>query len=159
VPRTDIRVMRRLDMRYQGQGHEIEVTLPPGETADALFSGVAEQFARAYEKSYSLRLDEPIEIVNWKVEAIGPAPTFGEGYSLSGPAVSGKAQKGTRQAYDPVKGELVEWPVYDRYALTPGAVVNGPALIEERESTCVVGAGDRVTVDTRYNLIAELGGQ
>jgi N-methylhydantoinase A len=47
--------------------------------------------------------------------------------------------------------------VYDRYALTPGASVTGPALIEERESTCVIGSGDKVTVDARYNLIAELG--
>jgi N-methylhydantoinase A len=34
--------------------------------------------------------------------------------------------------------------------------IDGPALIEERESTCVVGAGDRVTVDERLNLVAEL---
>ena len=34
--------------------------------------------------------------------------------------------------------------------------VDGPALIEERESTCVVGAGDHVRVDERDNLIAEL---
>ena len=35
--------------------------------------------------------------------------------------------------------------------------VTGPALIEERESTCVIGAGDVATVDARYNLVADLG--
>jgi N-methylhydantoinase A/oxoprolinase/acetone carboxylase beta subunit len=59
-------------------------------------------------------------------------------------------------AYDPARGGLAEWPVYDRYALAPGMAVSGPALIEERESTAVIGAGDTVTVDTRYNLVAEL---
>ena len=47
--------------------------------------------------------------------------------------------------------------MYDRYALAPGATVTGPALIEERESTCVIGAGNVATVDARYNLVAELG--
>ena len=63
-----------------------------------------------------------------------------------------------RRAYDHTRGGLTEWPVYDRYALQPGMTVDGPALIEERESTCVVGAGNSVTVDARYNLVAELGG-
>jgi N-methylhydantoinase A len=51
---------------------------------------------------------------------------------------------------------MTEWPVYDRYALAPGAILEGPALIEERESTCVIGAGQTATVDARYNLVAEL---
>ena len=51
---------------------------------------------------------------------------------------------------------MTDWPVWDRYALAPGMRVDGPALIEERESTVVVGSGDRVTVDARLNLVAEL---
>ena len=43
-----------------------------------------------------------------------------------------------------------------RYALAPGMTIVGPALIEERESTCVIGAGDAVVVDARFNLIADL---
>ena len=157
VANADMRVVRRLDMRYQGQGHEIEVTLPEN-AADAVscFAELGELYARAYEKAYAIRLDELVEIVNWKVEMIGPAPSLGEGYALSGADSSGKALKGSRAAYDPASGGLVDWPVYDRYALKPGTFLRGPALIEERESTCVVGVGDAVTVDARYNLIAEL---
>jgi N-methylhydantoinase A len=51
---------------------------------------------------------------------------------------------------------MSEWPVYDRYALAPGTTVTGPALIEERESTCVIGAGQVATVDAHYNLVADL---
>src|SRR5204863_5262808 len=72
----DIRLQRRLDMRYQGQGHEIEVALPDGADAGALFAHLGELFDRAYEAAYTLRLDEPAEIVNWKVEAAGPAPNL-----------------------------------------------------------------------------------
>ena len=121
VAERDIRVTRRLDMRYQGQGHEIEVTLPDGPEAGALYGSLGELFGRAYEAVYTLRLDEPAEIVNWKVEAAGPAPDLGSGYALSGPAGTAKALKGARLAYDPERGQMSEWPVYDRYALSPGA--------------------------------------
>jgi N-methylhydantoinase A len=157
VARSDICLKRRLDMRYQGQGHEIEVALPDTTDAGALFADLAELFDRAYEATYTLRLGEPAEIVNWKVEAVGPAPNLGAGYSLSGPAETDKALKGARLAYDVQSGRMTEWPVYDRYALSPGATVAGPALIEERESTCVIGAGQTATVDAHYNLVAELG--
>ena len=158
VADKDIRMSRRLDMRYPGQGHEIEVELPEARDAAALFAQLGALYGSAYEKTYTLRLDEPVEIVNWKVEATAPPPDFGERFTLVGKAGAAKAQKGTRRAYDPHTGTLSDWPVYDRYALVPGATIEGPALIEEHESTCVVGPGDRVTVDARLNLVAELGG-
>jgi len=156
VAKDAIRLTRRLDMRYQGQGHEIEVTLPAAADAGALFARLGDLFGDAYQATYTLRLDEPAEIVNWKVEAAGPAPDLGAGYSLKGPPETAEPLKGARVAFDPAAGRLTEWPVYDRYALTPGTSLEGPALIEERESTCVIGSGQTATVDARYNLVAEL---
>ncbi len=156
VADKDIKIVRHLDMRYQGQGHEIEITLPEGNDVAGIFADLGELYGRAYEKTYGLRLDEPTEIVNWKVEAVGPTPSLAEGHGGSAAGGAEKALKGTRQAYDQTKGGLAAWPVYDRYALAPGAIVKGPALIEEHESTCVIGAGDSVTVDAHFNLIAEL---
>ena len=156
VAEKDIRIVRHLDMRYQGQGHEIEITLPESNDVASIFADLGELYGRAYEKTYGLRLDEPTEIVNWKVEAVGPTPALAEGHGGSASGGADKALKGTRKAYDPTKGGLAAWPVYDRYALAPGAIVKGPALIEEHESTCVIGAGDSVTVDAHFNLIAEL---
>ena len=152
----DIRIKRRLDMRYQGQGHEIEVTLPDADASGTLFAALGELFGGAYKAAYSLRLDEPIEIVNWKVEAAGPVPDLGSGYRLATASEAAKPRKGSRPAYDPERGLLTDWPVYDRYALLPGAFIAGPALIEERESTCVIAAGYTATVDARYNLVADL---
>ena len=90
-------------------------------------------------------------------EASAPTPNLGSGYSLSATAGSVKPLKGTRSAYDPDAARMTGWPVYDRYALPPGRSVTGPALIEERESTCVIGTGETATVDDHYNLVAELG--
>ena len=45
-----------------------------------------------------------------------------------------------------------ESPVYDRYKLAPGAIFVGPAIVEERESTVVIGPGGRCTIDELRNL-------
>jgi N-methylhydantoinase A len=153
VAAGDIRIVRRLDMRYQGQGHEIEVVLPSG---DITVPEVEELFGETYRSIYTLRLDEPAEIINWKLEAIGPSTGLGDHYELGGSDAASAVQKGTRSAYHPTEQQFCVWPVYDRYALKPGMEIKGPALIEERESTCVVGPDDRVIVDARFNLIADL---
>ena len=68
----------------------------------------------------------------------------------------GTARKGTRRAYFPEADGFVECPVFDRYALAQGMVIDGPALIEEHEATLVIGIGDRVTLDSFGNLIADI---
>jgi N-methylhydantoinase A len=47
-------------------------------------------------------------------------------------------------------------PVYDRYALGTGATIEGPAVIEERESTVVVSAAAAIRVDAASNVIVEV---
>ncbi len=156
VRRSDIRIMRRLDMRYQGQGHEIEVVLPDQTGARISTADVDALFGDTYQSIYTLRLDEPAEIINWKLEAIGPANDLGDDYNLGEDGADDAPQKGVRRAYHPSQHCLTDWPVYDRYALRPGMEVLGPAMIEERESTCIIGPDDRVVVDQRFNLIADL---
>jgi N-methylhydantoinase A len=58
-----------------------------------------------------------------------------------GEGVKGAAEKGLRPVYFPDSGEFVETPVYDRYLLATGEELEGPAVIEERESTLIVGPG------------------
>jgi N-methylhydantoinase A len=68
----------------------------------------------------------------------------------------GKALKGKRLAYFPEKKAYLDCPVYDRYFLQPSAVLEGPALIEEKESTCVIGIGDNGKIDAQYNLVINI---
>ncbi len=156
VPACDIKVKRRLDMRYRGQGYEIEVVLPD---ADGRLTGVADLpglFSREYARIFSAALlSEPLEIVNLKVEALGPRPAMAKGCHLAG--IEGGARlKGSRRVYRPELDDLADCPVYDRYALQPGDTVTGPALIEERESTCVINSGDAIRIDADLNLIADI---
>lgn len=157
---NDIQIIRQLDMRYHGQGHEIAVTVPPGTGLSELPALFRAQYESLYQFSY---LDAPLVITNWKVEARGPAAALSSGYQLSdidsgqASTQSHEAIKGRRRAYFGDEGGWHDTAVYDRYALAPGATVEGPALIEERESTVVVGPRDSVAVDAAFNLIASLG--
>ena len=62
------------------------------------------------------------------------------------------ALKGRRKAWSPERGAFAEAPVYDRYALEPGAVIEGPAIVEEREATTIVPDACTLTVDEGLNL-------
>jgi N-methylhydantoinase A len=64
--------------------------------------------------------------------------------------------KGSRQAYLPERQDFAPCTVYNRYALRPGTKIEGPALIEERESTCLIGSGQYAHVDDFYNLVVTL---
>ena len=146
-------------MRYQGQGYEIEVPLPDGGDPEPRFAALANLFESQYEEVFAVsHLDEALEIVNWKVEAMGPEASLRTGYSLksAGSDNTGlRIRKGTRPAYFPESGGYVDCPVYNRYALSAGAELTGPGLIEERESTCVIGVGDTARIDAHHNLIVE----
>lgn len=155
VPACRIRRERRVDMRYRGQGYEVEVPLPEEGSAAELLRTLPALFAARYREVFHAVLDEPVEIVSWKVEASGPEPErFSTGAS---DATRGTALKGSRPAYFANLGGVIACPVYDRACLAPGTSLAGPALIEEPESTCLLDSGDRGRIDERHNLVAEIG--
>jgi N-methylhydantoinase A len=159
VPDEDVRIRRTAEMRYTGQGHEVEVEVPPGALDDGSLAVITVAFETAYRALYSRTpLGVPIEALNWRAVVSGPVPEI----SVSGPRPGARVMdaakpvpKGTRKAYFPEAKGYVDTQVFDRYALTPGAVLAGPAIIEERESTTVAGPGARVTVDARLTLVME----
>jgi N-methylhydantoinase A len=151
VPLDGITLERRLDMRFYGQGHEVEVTLPDGTSPARL----GELFLAAYAEAFAVTpLDAGIEIVNWKIEANGPNPDFAERYHpFAGPSGGDPVARRVR-IFDPTSDDYVECPVYDRYALPAGTTIEGPALIQENEATTVLGTGERLEVDSFGNLVA-----
>lgn len=157
VAEKDITLIRRLDIRYLGQGFEVEVALPETRDLSGLVRQIPELFEDQYQKRYSLSLiNEPIEIINWKIEATSITHKAGGEYQPEKEAAGEFAAKGTRQVFFSETRGYVQTPVYDRYILPRGARLKGPAVIEEEESTCIIGPGDTVTVDARYNLVAEI---
>jgi N-methylhydantoinase A/oxoprolinase/acetone carboxylase beta subunit len=144
-----IRHERSLDMRFVGQGAEINVPLPAGNFTKLQKGDVRRSFDDVYEKLYGRTYPESeVEFINFKVRASLPERLLQlpklearQGQSLD------RAIKGTRQAYSPLAKDFVPYTVYDRYKLFPGAQFQGPAIIEEKESTLIVGEDARVSTD------------
>ena len=155
LPASEVSYQRSADMRYMGQGHEVSVPLLDGLLNEAHFSAITERFEEVYQTLYGRKVpDVPLEIINWRVVASGPQPKMD--FSSPRSTDAGRsAEKGARLAFFPEHGRYVETKVYDRYALAPGATFNGPAIVEERESTLVVSPRGRATLDEHMNVIVE----
>lgn len=143
-----IRFERSLDMRFVGQGSEMNIPVPGGDFAKVTPAEVRKFFDDAYERLYGRTYpDSEVEFINFKVRASLPEKLLqlpkvdGKGRTLE------KAVKGQRLAYSPISKDFIPFTVYDRYNLFPSAQFPGPAIIEEKESTLIVGEGSHVSVD------------
>jgi N-methylhydantoinase A len=157
VPAEAISHRREADMRYVGQGHEIRAPLPAGHLEEAHAPTLLAAFEAVYRELYErLGPPVPVEILNWRVVSSGPKPNLRLQITSSAGGDPATALKGERPAYFPEAQGFIPTPIYDRYRLSPGAAFNGPAIVEERESTVIVGPGGRCRIDEHYNLVVEL---
>ena len=158
VDPAEITFIRRADLRHSGQGHQISVSLPFARFADIdLEDDLRPLFFARYEEIYGYAHRHlGLEITTCRLTASGPRPRVNVAESTPGTAPTEGAIKGTRPVYFAEAGGFVETPVYDRYLLQAGMVFEGPAIVEERDSTAVIGPGARVEVDRYANLIATL---
>ena len=150
---------RRLaDMRYRKQGYEIRVPIPAGRLNKGSSEEIRGNFEAAYTALYGhIMPNAAIDIVSWRVIAFGPKPDLVlPGAGKGDPA---QAVKSRRPAYLPALGGFAEIPVYDRYALSEGASLQGPAILEERESTVVVAGPAQMHVDRWGNVIIDMPAQ
>ena len=134
---------RRADLRYGGQSFEI--------TVDAgSFGKLEDRFHDAHEQRYGYRMDdEKVELVNLRL--ISPVPV--EKPQLREPRPEDDARAGEREAnFD---GAWQSVAVLDREKMGEGSEVAGPAIVEFKESTCVVRPGWRGTVDGVGTLVLE----
>jgi N-methylhydantoinase A len=137
------------NLRFSGQSFELAVPVNGALNKHELVK-IRERFFDLYQQRYHrLSREVPVEIVSWRVVVKGPRPQVSIQFSK---AADRKALKGRRKVFMPEAGGFVACPVYDRYALGPGARLRGPAVIEEEESTVVVGPGARIRVDASGNL-------
>ena len=140
---------RSVDARFIGQGSETNLAVPPGDfgrlDAAALRQRFDEAYARLYGRSYP---ESPVEFVSFRVRSSLPVRRLSlpKLPAAARPQASA-AQKSERRAYSRVAQDFIPHAVYDRYRLAAGAEFAGPAIIEERESTVVVGERAHVRVD------------
>jgi N-methylhydantoinase A len=150
----EVTVMRWADLRYVGQGHEIRVALPTGPLDDASLPSILDQFDRAYRAHFARAGPPvPLEAVNWRVRVSGSRPEFPSSFRPHGGSLA-DAVKGVRAAYFPEFGGFTATTVYDRYRLPRGARLSGPSIVEEAESTLVLGPGIDASLDDFGNIVA-----
>lgn len=146
-------------MRYIGQGYEVSVSFPSSAGKDAIQDVLLSAFNAEYRRLFGREIPGvPIEVLNWRgaVRAESPSLTLR-------PALSRDAQdlqdafRGTRKAYMPESQGYVEVPVYNHDLLPAGAEFQGPAIVEQRESTTIAIPGSHIKVDDKLNLIIQLG--
>jgi N-methylhydantoinase A len=126
-------------MRYRGQGHEIAVPLV-AKTYRASDAGeIVAAFEEAYRRLYSRIIPGvEVEVLSWVVLVSTPAPVNDAGPPAHPPAFAAiPARK--RPVFDPETAEFVEVAIYERPALSPGATLNGPAVVIEDETSTVIG--------------------
>jgi N-methylhydantoinase A len=154
VPAEVVTVTRSADMRYLHQGFEINVPVAGGRLGPADVSRLQAGFDREYERMYKrLNAAVDVEALNWRVIVSGPRPSIHMRQADRQSGATEAPRRGERPAYFPETAGYVTCAVYDRYQLAPGMMLRGPAIIEERESTVVVGPGARVEVDAYQNVV------
>ncbi|MDO8689143.1 MAG: hydantoinase/oxoprolinase family protein [Dehalococcoidia bacterium] len=146
----DIHLTRSLDMRYVGQAHEVNITLP-GEPSDGALAGVVKEFHQRHDEHYGHSAPgESVEIVNLRVMAVGEVERPSIKYT---PAGDVQAQTGKRQVYFQEAAGWLDCPLYQRAGLAPGFQVKGPAIIEEHTSTLVVPPEFQAEIDAFGNVV------
>ncbi len=151
------RITRLADMRYIGQGFEVVTTLPDGPYDAGSAQVLLDAFEDTYRRTFSRTPpDVSAEIINIRVSLRADVPGESVGFtSASVPGGETRARE-SRPVQFPELDDYTETAVYDRAQLRPGERLDGPAVIEENESTLIVGPGAVVQVDADGNLMVEL---
>jgi N-methylhydantoinase A len=147
------------DMRYLSQRYEVNVPLPPTPLGPQLLDGLHDAFYAAYRQHYGREIREvPVETVSWRLTVSGPIPQLAVTWPSDARADGNPLAKGRRPVVFVGTDGTVDCPVYERGRLAPGAAIQGPAVIEDHESTAVIPPGASARVDDMRMLVITLKG-
>jgi N-methylhydantoinase A len=143
-----------LDARYVGQNFELAIGLGNADPLPTV-EAIKRSFFAEHERAYGFHNPaDPIEIVNFRLIAVGklrqPAARPGE------PRTSGAPTAASHRSVWFSADVAQDTPVYDRATLMPADIIVGPAVIEQLDATTLLFPGDRASVDPYLNLIVEI---
>lgn len=147
-----LRIERSAAVRYRGQNHELSIAVPEGVFDDLAVRSVADRFHSAHHELYGYAFREnPIEFVTLRLTAIVP---------VERPKVTQESSGATIDCVVPVATRAVKFdaaspsvcPVFSRTSLPVGARIEGPAIIEQMDTTTVLPPGFQAVIDPWRNL-------
>ena len=142
------------DCRYVGQGHEIRVSVPLRKLADKDGARLKAGFERLYEQVYGLRIpNQEAEAITWSVTVSSKAQKPKRAAKAT--AKAAPPARGKRLIYDPAMGKQVAAPVYWRFDMKPGSTIKGPAIIAEDETSTIVGANFKASINSLGYIVLE----
>lgn len=137
---------RSADLRYRGQGYELNV--PYGRD-------MTEQFHALHQQRYGfISESRPLEVVNVRVRMVAPSDNFEQLRQNLREGDGNQALVGTRQVFFESKSQ--ETRIYDRSLLRCGDTFAGPAIITEYSSATILPPEDVLRVDELSNLVIEV---
>ena len=143
------------DMRYKGQGHDLTVSIP-GDVFDADAPAMMRRlFEVEYERVFAITIPGmQVEIMSWalRMAAATQAPAA---CPLAPPPGAAPKAAGQRALFDPQTGERRVIPLYWRFDLTPGTIIEGPAVIAEEETSTLVSAGFVATLNALGYIVMQ----
>ena len=152
APGSVLVTQRMAFMRYEGQGHEIEIPLPLGPVPDDFVQWLQVEFDRIYEENFGRTVPNvDLEVMNWGFIAATPAR---DAPPIPSPRATRKpAPDGTRKIYWGQNRRKLEVCYYERGNLNRGHRINGPALIVETQTTTLVGPEFDAVIDAVGNIV------
>ncbi|MDY6793131.1 MAG: hydantoinase/oxoprolinase family protein [Thermodesulfobacteriota bacterium] len=139
---------RTLLMRFVGQGAETDLVIEPKPFDTFSKKDIRRLFDQEYKRLYGRTYHEtPVEFVTFKVRASLPKRPFSIPKLSNDTCDMTICIKGQRPAFSIIQKDYIPFTVYDRSKLFANAKVSGPAIIEERESTIVIGEDANARVD------------
>lgn len=156
IPARSVVLERSVDARYEGQGHEVEVSLDGIEIGNGLAPVLAARFDELHEIRYGHRMESGRETVTFRLRAFGRMRKLRLDHLPEAGVDASAALIGRRSVY--LAGAARDCSVYERSRLAAGNVIAGPAIAEEPAHVTVVLPGDELRVDRFGNLVMTVGG-
>ena len=148
-------VQRLADLRNIGQGFELVVNLPDGPYDKNSHDNILAAYRAAYQTHFTRPPPNvPVAIAALRVRLTAPTQIMVDDMEEYGEPVT--REKTIREIYVPELGGLTDAAVFDRSRMAVGEKFLGPAVVEEPESTAVIGPGGRFHVSRAGNLIIDL---
>ena len=149
-------VNRAIDMRYGGQGYELTIPCPPGPVGAETFPALARAFEEEHRRLYGYAAgNEPIQLITLRIEAVGLVPKAEFLHRSPTTKPVEEALSGRRAVWLPESDGFTACDIFDRRRLDCGHRIEGPAVIDQMDSTTLVLPGQTATVDAALNLLIE----
>ena len=155
VPADRRELARSADLRYAHQGSEVTAEFSGGAIDSTSLAAMIQRFHREHERVFGFSLDQPVEIVTLRVTASGQLDSPRAASSPQEWKPPRAALTGQRPVYFDDAVGFIPCDIYDRAKLAPGSILEGPAILENVDSTVVIDPGWLARIDGYGNCIMQ----